>query len=196
MSYKLTDTITTLKEGNYYVLGSFTGNIIDKLNTERWLSSILADSKSHAVDLLISVIESSKIKYEALLKLYHDELDNLLLGDETTSREIITSKDGSMTDDAYTDSQLRKFNETPQAGNNPNLLSDTYLSESERNTVDGGERVRTITDEGTSSDITNRSNNLERALSLRAIEDNISDLYRNWMRDIDREILVYEIEDC
>ena len=145
MSYKLTDTITTLKEGNYYVLGSFTGNIIDKLNTERWLSSILADSKSHAVDLLISVIESSKIKYEALLKLYRDELNQILSLSNIELRGIDTLKIGSIKDSSYIDSQLRKFNDTPQAGNNPNLITDTYLTQSERNTIDADERNRTIT---------------------------------------------------
>lgn len=89
------------------------------------------------------------------------------------------------------DSTLRKFNETPLSGNNPDLLDDTYLSESERNTITAGQRESESTDDEsyTSFDITR--DDVERLSAIPLIRENIRNYYLEWIGDIDRELFTY-----
>ncbi len=94
-------------------------------------------------------------------------------------------------EDPTEDSTLRKFNETPLSGNNPDLLDDTYLTESERNTIIAGQRRSESegTDQDSSSDII--IDDVERLSAIPLIRENIRNYYLEWINDIDRELFTY-----
>lgn len=94
-------------------------------------------------------------------------------------------------EDPTEDSTLRKFNETPLSGSNPNLLDDTYLSESERNTIAAGQRHSETegTDNDSLSDII--TDHVRDISAIPLIRENIRNYYLEWIKDIDRELFTY-----
>lgn len=89
------------------------------------------------------------------------------------------------------DSTLRKFNETPLSGNNPDLLDDTYLSESERNTITAGQRESESTDDESYTSFDIARDDVERLSAIPLIRENIRNYYLEWIKDIDRELFTY-----
>lgn len=180
------------------------------------------NDKKHASHALARVIEFTADKYVPLIQFNQDKLDEIL----TLDRKVITdtkhddssSRNRSTTheigrlsvvedeDKPHEESHLKKTNDTPNAGANPNLLDDTYLSKSERNTANVGlkesSQTASINEDGSSteSDLTNSStteqsqsstiDNIERAKILVQLDQTIKDYYSMWIRDIDKTILV------
>lgn len=167
--------------------------IFDKLLVERYYASVVADSFEHAQSLMLSTIRDSKDKYIKLIKLYEDELDNILKLDKRIETEVTTEVLGNQTDDEASDSTLVKRNDTPNAANNPDLLTDKYLSESERVSDSIGERKRSTSEEGETYEDRIEVDNIERLRVLGELEFNISNLYDQWLNYIDRRVLVVEL---
>src|SRR5690554_2483311 len=92
------------------------------------------DNKEKASWALYEVVKFSADKYVPLIQFNQEKLDEILTLDRKTTSNVDRNVVQDRLDDAATDSSIRKFNDTPNAGANPDLLDDTYLSESERNT--------------------------------------------------------------
>ncbi len=180
------------------------------------------NNRIYASRALANVINFTAEKYLPLIKFNQDKLDEIL----TLDRKVITDieRDDESTrnrsttheidrlsivedeEQPHEETHLKKLNDTPNAGANPNLLDDTYLSQSERNTANVGLReshqMADITEDGSSteSDLTNSStteqsqssivDNIERAKILVQLDQTIKDYYSMWIRDIDKAILV------
>ncbi len=148
------------------------------------------NNKKHASNALTNVIIFTADKYVPLIQFNQDKLDEIL----TLERKTISNVDRNVVqdrlDDAATDSSIRKFNDTPNAGSNPNLLDDTYLSESERNTTNLGERSSNVNQDLSEEGTTLIEDNIERAKILVQLDQMIKDYYSMWIRDIDKAILV------
>ena len=130
-------------------------------------------------------------KYSKLIEFQEYKLSELLDLRKEVNRTGSKSSFRTDLENPTEDSTLRKFNETPLSGNNPDLLDDTYLSESERNTIVAGQRESESTDSesGSSSDIT--IDDVERLSAIPLIRENIRNYYLEWMKDIDRELFTY-----
>ena len=180
------------------------------------------NDKIHASHALARVIEFTADKYVPLIQFNQDKLDEILALDRkvitdierddessrnrTTTHEIDRLSVVEDEDQPHEESHLKKVNDTPNAGANPNLLDDTYLSQSERNTANVGLRessqTASIDEDGSSteSDLTNSSmneqsqsttiDNIERAKILVQLDQTIKDYYSMWVREVDRAILV------
>lgn len=180
------------------------------------------ENEREAANALLRVIEFTADKYVPLIQFNQDKLDEIL----TLDRKVITdiarddesSRNRSTTheidrisiiedeEQPHEETHLKKLNDTPNAGANPNLLDDTYLSQSERNTANVGLReshqMADVSEDGSSteSDSTNSSmneqsqsttiDNIERARVLVQLDQTIKDYYSMWIRDIDKAILV------
>lgn len=130
-------------------------------------------------------------KYVKLIEFQEYKLNDLLELKKEIDR--IGEKDsfGTNLENPTEDSTLRKFNETPLSGNNPDLLDDTYLTESERNTITAGKRESESTDstDDFSSEII--IDDVERLSAIPVIRENIRNYYLEWINDIDRELFTY-----
>jgi|SRR5690554_253894 len=176
-------------------IDSYHLDILNKLRIERSYSSIPAKTLEDAQLLLKSIIEHSYDKYVHIIKLYDDELDNILSLDRVDTRSITTDKEQSQTDDAFTDDSLIKRNDTPNAGDNPDLITDKYLSESERVKHDISERSRSTLESGESLETNTHIDNIERFKLLGELEHNIANIYDQWLRYIDRNILIFNLHE-
>lgn len=199
--------------------------LLVKLYYERYYTSILGINITTAAQSLNSIIKDSATKYGQIIKSLTASLiddiiknyDKIRIETETDYLETITDAEAEDQDsrsaitanetDPITDSTLRKRNDTPQAGNNPDLLSDTYLSQSERNIAELGarmsttdmedvvtrvigERERTHHKEGIADKnytLTTRIANLD---SVAKIWTHLQDAYANWLDHIDKKALV------
>ena len=131
-------------------------------------------------DKYSKLIEFQEYKVKTLLNL-RNEIDRT--GTKFFFRDNI--------EDPTEDSTLRKFNETPLSGNNPDLLDDTYLSESERNTIAAGQRHSESegTDNDASGDII--IDHVREISAIPLIRENIRNYYLEWINEIDRELFTY-----
>lgn len=130
-------------------------------------------------------------KYSKLIEFQEYKLNDLLQLRKETNRTGSTFTSGTNLESPTEDSTLRKFNETPLSGNNPNLLDDTYLTESERNTITAGQRESEFSDtrSDNSSDII--IDDIEGISAIPLIRENIRNYYLEWINDIDRELFTY-----
>lgn len=179
-------------------------------------------NKIHASYALAKVIDFTAEKYLPLIKFNMEKLDQILALDRkvttdlerddestrnrSTTHEIDRLSSVEDIDQPHEESHLKKLNDTPNAGANPNLLDDTYLTQSERNTANIGLResnqTANVSEDGSStdSDLSNSStteqsqstivDNIERAKILVQLDQIIKDYYSMWIRDIDKAILV------
>src|SRR5690554_4481309 len=148
------------------------------------------DNKEKASWALAKVIEFTANKYVPLIQFNQEKLDEILTLDRKTTSNVDRNVVQDRLDDAATDSSIRKFNDTPNAGANPDLLDDTYLSESERNTTSLGERSSNVNQDLSEEGTTLTEDNIERAKILVQLDQMIKDYYSMWIRDIDKAILV------
>lgn len=123
-------------------------------------------------------------KYKPIIQIYENQLDEILTFEKVTTVASERDVAGTNEEDAYTDSSIRKLNDTPNAGNNPDLLTDTYLSESERSTLDGGARKRTIAESVSDDSVTTVVDNAERFKLISKLNDSIKDAYELWAQEI------------
>ncbi len=130
-------------------------------------------------------------KYIKLIEFQEYKLNDLLELKKETNRTGSKSSYRDNLEDPTEDSTLRKFNETPLSGNNPDLLDDTYLTESERNTITAGRRYSESegSDQDSSSEII--IDDIERLSAIPLIRENIRNYYLEWINDIDRELFTY-----
>src|SRR5690554_1895473 len=147
-------------------------------------------NEEQALYALTKVIEYSADKYVPLIQFNQEKLDEILTLDRKTTSNVDRNVVQDRLDDATTDSSIRKFNDTPNAGANPDLLDDTYLSESERNTTSLGERSSNVNQDLSEEGTTLIEDNIERAKILVQLDQMIKDYYSMWIRDIDKAILV------
>lgn len=198
--------------------------LIVKIFRERYYCSILGLSPEAAWINFNSILMDSSSKFGPIIKeLTSQAIEAAIRYEyqdqtEEEKHEIVTSKDDSATDQdsrsaielteelEQTSDYLRKFNDTPQAGNNPDLTTDTYLSASERNTeVKGpreisndiedivtktiGERLNTLT---TLKDPNENYITARRHLSvphIASILTSLYDTYEQWMIHVERRIM-------
>lgn len=144
----------------------------------------------HASHALFTVINFTADKYVPLIQFNQDKLNDILTLERKTTSNVDRNVIQDRLDDAATDSSIRKFNDTPNAGSNPNLLDDTYLSESERNTTSLGERSSNVNQDLSEEGTILIEDNIERAKILVQLDQMIKDYYSMWVRDIDKAILV------
>lgn len=147
-------------------------------------------NRVRASSTFAKVVEFSADKYVPLIQFNQDKLDEILALDRKTTSNVDRNVVQDRLDDAATDSSIRKFNDTPNAGANPDLLDDTYLSESERNTTDLGERSSNVNQDLSEEGTILIEDNIERAKILVQLDQMIKDYYSMWVRDIDKAILV------
>lgn len=148
------------------------------------------DNKEKASWALYEVIKFSADKYVPLIQFNQEKLNEILTLDRKTTSNVDRNVVQDRLDDAATDSSIRKFNDTPNAGANPDLLDDTYLSESERNTTSLGERSSNVNQDLSEEGTTLIEDNIERAKILVQLDQMIKDYYSMWIRDIDKAIFV------
>lgn len=135
------------------------------------------------------IIESSKVTIP-MLKLYEEEMDNILSLDKESSSISLINKEGEDIQEASEDSSLSKENDTPD-NVNIDLTSDNYISSSQRTTIDTGKRER-ITRNIDMVEVTYKEvDNIERVRVLADLEHLISNIYQNWLSIIDKAMLVY-----
>lgn len=147
-------------------------------------------NEASASRALFDVIIFTADKYVPLIRFNQDKLDEILTLERKTTSNVDRNVMQDRLDDATTDSSIRKFNDTPNAGSNPDLLDDTYLSESERNTTSLGERSSNVNQDLSEEGTTLIEDNIERAKILVQLDQIIKDYYSMWIRDIDKAILV------
>lgn len=156
--------------------------------TEYGQSSILINeglySYDEAVALINRAVRNTGKKYKPIIAIYENQLDEILTFEKVTTVASERDVAGTNEEDAYTDSSIRKLNDTPNAGNNPDLLTDTYLSESERSTLDGGARKRTISESVSDDSVTTVVDNAERFKLISKLNDSIKDAYELWAQEI------------
>ena len=136
-------------------------------------------------------LRATSDKYIKLIEFQEYKLNDLLELKKETDR--IGEKDsfGTNIENPTEDSTLRKFNETPLSGNNPDLLDDTYLTESERNTITAGKRESESTDDESYTSFDIARDDVERLSAIPLIRENIRNYYLEWINDIDRELFTY-----
>lgn len=182
-----------------------------ELTNELYASRGLAQVIKFTADKYVPLIQFNQDKLDEILMLDRKVITDIERDDESTRNRSTTheiDRLSTVEDEElpHEESHLKKMNDTPNAGANPNLLSDTYLSKSERNAINIGLRessqTASIDEDGSSteSDLTNSSmneqsqsttiDNIERAKVLVQLDTIIKDYYSMWVRDIDRAILV------
>lgn len=135
------------------------------------------------------IIESSKVTIP-MLKLYEEEMDNILSLDKESSSISLINKEGEDIQEASEDSSLSKENDTPD-NVNIDLTSDNYISSSQRTTIDTGKRERITRNTDMVDVIYKEVDNIERVRVLADLEHLISNIYQNWLSIIDKAMLVY-----
>lgn len=135
------------------------------------------------------LIESSKVTIP-MLKLYEEEMDNILSLNKESSSTSIIDKEGEDIQEASEDSSLSKENDTPD-NVNIDLTSDNYISSSQRTTIDTGKRERITRNTDMVDVIYEEVDNIERVRVLADLEHLISNIYQNWLSIIDKAMLVY-----
>lgn len=153
---------------------------------ESWVLVSGIDYHSHgdAVTMIGNAIRNVGKKYKPIIAIYETQLDDILTFEKVTTVASERDVAGTNEEDAYSDSSIRKLNDTPNAGNNPDLLTDTYLSESERSTLDGGARKRTIAESVSDDSVTTVVDNAERFKLINKLNDSIQDAYELWAQEI------------
>ena len=152
-------------------------------------SSVLIEDMSYnnlteSVRMVGNAITNIGKKYKPIIAIYETQLDEILSFEKITTVASERDVAGTNEEDAYTDSSIRKLNDTPNAGNNPDLLTDTYLSESERSTLDGGARKRTIAESVSDDSVTTVVDNAERFKLISKLNDSIKDAYELWAQEV------------
>lgn len=167
--------------------------LVEYLAIERNHSCIVANNELEALMFLKSVIERTSKKFSHMLKLYDQELDDIISLERTIAKTGETNQLTELTDEATIDTQLTKENETPDAGN-IDLTTDTYVSHSRRTNVESDERKRNITDDRLTEEQLTERNSLEELKLTGIINQLIRDLYSDWMFVLDMEALTIELE--
>ena len=177
------------------VYAEYIRKILEKLFLERQHAYIVGYTLNSAGNNLTSIILDSADKYGRIIKLYETTLDDMLGLDRITTKETSSDTEGSTNEDAATDSTLHKFNDTPNSGDNPDLLADTYLSSSDRNTYNIGERKRLIEELRTQTELLNDSDNIAKLEAVGRLQLNISNIFDEWLNYIDDKALVYDMQN-
>lgn len=151
---------------------------------------VAEDKHGSAMGTFETYVKLTQNKYFKILKLYKDELDNIISMTKNTEKNITSDSFKETKQDAFSDTSLKKLNDTPGGSNNPNLLSDTYLSESERNTLDSAERRADETTTSDNLEITTDTDNLKRLELLSELNNKIDNVYLTWAREIDKALFV------
>lgn len=221
-SMALTLSTDVMRYSNWFTghnYKTYIDHLLTKLHAERSHTYIVGLSIYDAATNMNSFISDSANKYGPILKELTDSVLELAIRFteqetvDTEKDETTTIQDAAATDQdsrssieltehaTTTDSALRKRNDTPQAGNNPNLTNDTYLSQSERNeailgareisndiedTISKsiGERLRTIrniADPGVNYRTTVKMMTIPHIASL---IDSIHDIYNRWLEEL------------
>lgn len=179
-------------------------HFINKLFAERYYASIVYVHHSDnarreyynspeevAYLAFMQAIFDSSNRYGPLIRAL--AADKAALIAESKSRKRLERSKGEEVeriDDSYTDSSLRKENNTPGAGANPNLIEDTYLSFSERTKVEGDERksvTNTVAAPEDNFELEIHENDAEAIVKL---DIAMADIYDRWLKFIDRGWLV------
>ena len=193
-SYDISDVIGA-ERFNLHVHTSYIHKLLMKLFFERQHAYMVGYTLKSAGNNLSSIIADSADKYGRIINLYETELDNMLGLDRITTKETSSDTEGSTNEDAATDSTLHKFNDTPNSGDNPDLLADTYLSSSDRNTYNIGERKRLIEELRTQTELLNDSDNIAKLEAVGRLQLNISNIFDEWLNYIDDKALVYDMQN-
>lgn len=170
----------------------YISKLLYKLLHERMHASITGYTLETAAMNFNSIILSSADKYGRIISLYETTLDDMLDLDRITTKVSESDLDGTTTDDAAEDTALNKFNDTPNAGNNPDLLTDTYLSSSDRNKFNIGERNRAIAELRTQTEELNDSDNIAKLEAVGRLQSNIANIFDEWLDYVDKKALTYD----
>lgn len=143
-----------------------------------------------AINLMASTIKLTAETYIPIINFQMDNLEEILSLDKVTTGEVERIISSNREEAPSSDTSIRKLNETPNAGANPNLLDDTYLSESERNTLETGLKEVSAND---NLDETSRivvSDNPEKVRIMATLNDSILNYYYRWSAEINKLIFV------
>lgn len=180
---------------------SYHKQLLDYMKNRFSRSFLVVDYNPRALDPLNSEIAAGRQfynyllatsdKYSKLIEFQEYRLNGLLdLRNEIIRMGSNSSLETNL-ENPTEDSTLRKFNETPLSGNNPNLLEDTYLSESERNTIIAGQRESESNNSASSNSSDMIIDDTKNLSIIPVIRENIRNYYLEWIKDIDRELFTY-----
>lgn len=166
-------------------------NLLQMIKDEHYHVYILGSTDDLAIKEFASIVNRSWAKYGRII----NALDNLVSNNildliNTNSRQVTSGKELDTTEDDAVDYTLHKYNDTPRSGNNPDLTADTYLTASDRNTINLGERHRFISEDGTVSELITSTDNFKQFEAIANIESVIDDYYDKWLNYIDRKLFV------
>lgn len=164
--------------------------VYQKLILERSHAEIAGVSEEHAVNGLKSFVKDLSQKFIPMIELYENELSSILQLKRTSEKETSALTIINATDEASKDSELRKFNDTPDGGN-INLTTDTHISSSERVNVDTGKRERSQTDDRIIEESLTDIDNIMQLEAVGNLPKLISDLYGDIITIIDMNYLTY-----
>lgn len=171
----------------------------------------LSEDELYAKNALFTYLKESLYSYGNIILKLRDEIDNItnLKGNvlntsntEEDSLGVVETEDESYqnTDNTATNNNLHKFNDTPKAGQNPDLITDTFVTSSDRNTGESTNvgfsddmRVTSATNEVLRSiSTTSETTANEYATRFKELSDTINDLFETWTNETYRRILVRE----
>lgn len=139
---------------------------------------------------VVDFIKQTSHLYLSRAEYLTNKLNNITQIKVTVQENRTTGNEQQKIDEPVVSSTIRKMNETPQAGNNPDLLTDTYLSESERFSTREELKQSLLT--GTSEDTATRitQDDFEIIKLVSEIKHDIMNLYVEWANSIAREFFV------
>ena len=166
-------------------------NLLQMIKDEHYHVYILGSTDDLAIKEFASIVNRSWNKYGRII----NALDNLVSNNildliNTNSRQVTSGKELDTTEDSAVDHTLHKYNDTPRSGNNPDLTADTYLTASDRNTINLGERHRFISEDGTVLEVVTSTDNFKQFEAIANIESVIDDYYDKWINYIDRKLFI------
>lgn len=165
-------------------------------------SSVTDHLKKMAGLSLIHSIVGIGNKYINVIRTVDSNIASLRLraGLSTTRTNTDLTVDNSQ--DAITNessgTSLDKRNDTGDLGANPNLLTDEFITESNRNTAEQTNTLGAVAGSvKTTGNALDNYTEVERANDIESIaklEQTLSDYYGKWLREVERSTLVYYVD--
>lgn len=197
------------------------------LLTQRYYASIIGYNLTAASNTAKSIIYNSFDKYGVQIRTLNDNIDRLITVKSSIKQSTNIDKTTSTIEDEATDTIdnqvvvetsetqdpneiVSKRNDTPNAGNNPDLLTDRYLTGSTRNTETLGDKTTSIDDQRFISNVIGERKRANQELAsmddnyILTVHDNdiqsikelltvIDSIYQQWISYLDRTMLTYDM---
>lgn len=158
---------------------------------------------------LMTALKETLYNYGNAINVLRSEIDNILdiqgghmTNVDTTAKDtsvaLTTTESSDSTGGMVSNSNVHKENDTPRAGQNPDLTSDTYLSRStrdsnmsdnEQSSSASGEAIADVEADHIGNSIT-RFTDFEYNERYAKLVDNVNDLFDRWVGVIYKKVLV------